>query len=63
MVAVLINGDGHQNGHVLVFTAPVAAQVDAVHINIRIAPTLQGAIASVLNMDVGFFIQLADDGG
>jgi len=53
---VLIHGDRHQ------LSAPVAAQVDAVHIDIRIPSTLQGAVAPILDVDVGFLVQLADGG-
>ena len=37
---VLIHGDCHQNGYIFVLSAPVAAQVDAVHIDVWIAPAL-----------------------
>ena len=60
---VLIHGDRHQNCHIFVLSAPVAAQVDAVHIDIRIAPALQGAVSPVLDVNVGFLVQLADGGG
>lgn len=60
---ILIHGDCHQNGYIFVLSAPVAAQVDAVHIDIRIPSTLQGAVASVLDVDIGFLVQLADGSG
>ena len=60
---VLIHGDCHQNSYIFVLSAPVAAQVDAVHIDIRIAPALQGAVPPVLDVNVGFLVQLADGGG
>ena len=59
---VLVHGDRHQNRHIFILSAPVAAQVDTVHINIRIPSTLQGAVAPILNVDVGFLVQLADGG-
>ena len=37
---VLIHGDCHQNGYIFVLSAPVAAQVDAVHVDVWIAPAL-----------------------
>ena len=37
---ILIHGDRHQNGNIFVFSAPVAAQVDAIHVDIRIPPAL-----------------------
>ena len=60
---VLIHGDCHQNSNIFVLSAPVAAQVDAVHVDIRIPPTLQGTIPPILDVDVGFLVQLADGGG
>ena len=57
---VLIHGDRHQNSYIFVLSAPVAAQVDAVHVDIRIAPALQGAVPPVLDVNVGFLVQLAD---
>ena len=57
---VLIHGDRHQNRHIFVLSAPVAVQVDAVHVDVRIAPALQGAVSPVLDVDVGFLVQFAD---
>ncbi len=53
----------HQNSYIFVLSAPVAAQADAVHIDIRIPSTLQGTVSSVLDVDIGFLVQLADGGG
>ena len=58
METVIIHGDCHQNGYIFILSAPVAAQIDAVHVDIRIAPALQGAVAPVLDVDVGFLVQL-----
>ncbi len=60
---VLVHGNCHQNSHIFVLSAPVAAQVDAVHVDIRIPSALQRAVAPVLDVDVGFLVQLADGGG
>ena len=60
---VLIHGNCHQNCHIFVLSAPVAAQVDTVHVDIRIAPAPQRAVAPVLDVNVGFLVQLADGGG
>ena len=43
-------------------SAPVAAQVDAVHVDVWIVPALQGPISPVLDVDVGFLVQFADGG-
>ena len=37
---VLIHGDRHQNRNIFILSTPVAAQVDAVHIDVWIAPAL-----------------------
>ena len=37
--------------------------MDAVHVDVWIVPALRGAVAPVLDVDVGFLVQLADDGG
>ena len=37
---VLIHGNCHQNGYIFVLSDPVAAQVDAVHVDVWIAPAL-----------------------
>ena len=60
---ILVHGDRHQNSYIFVLSAPVAAQVDAVHVDIRIPPALQGAVSPVLDVDVGFLVQFADGGG
>ena len=60
---IFIHGDCHQNRHIFVLSAPVAAQVDAVHIDVWIAPALQGAVPPVLDVNVGFLVQLTDGGG
>ena len=36
----VINSNSYQNGYVLVFPAPIPAQVDAVYIDIRVFATL-----------------------
>ena len=59
-VSVLINGNCNQNGHIFVLAAPVAAQIDAIHIDVRITTALQRAVAPFLNVNIGFLVQLAD---
>lgn len=46
-VTVFVDRNGCKDGDILLFAVPVAAQIDAVHINIRIAATLQRAVALV----------------
>ena len=38
---VLIYGDRHQNCNIFILSAPVAAQIDTVHVDIRIPSALQ----------------------
>ena len=59
-VSVLIHRNRHQNGHIFKLSAPISAQVDPIHIDIRIAPTLQRAVPPILNVDIRFLVQLAD---
>ena len=37
---VLIDRNRHQNSDIFILSAPVAAQVDTVHVDIRIVPAL-----------------------
>ena len=60
-VSVLVDGNGHQNGNVFVLTSPIPAQIDPVHVDIRIVP-LQGTVAPLLNMDVRLLVEFADGG-
>ena len=60
---VLIHGDRHQNSNIFVLSAPVAAQVDAVHVDVWIVAALQGAVPPVLDVNVGFLVQLTDGSG
>ena len=59
---VLIHGNRHQNSNIFILSAPVAAQVDTVHLDVWIVPALRGAVAPVLDVNVGFLVQLADGG-
>jgi len=60
---VLIHSDCHQNSYIFVLSAPVAAQVDAVYVDVWIAPALQGAVPPILDVNVGFLIQFANGSG
>ena len=42
------NAQQSQGEQIKNWSSPVAAQVDAVHVDIRIPPTLQGAVSPVL---------------
>ena len=61
--AILIHRTGYQNSCVFKLSAPVAAQVNSIHIDIRMPPTLQRAITPILNVDIRFLIQLTNGGG
>ena len=39
-VAILVDRDGYQNGYIFKLSAPVAAQADSVHVDIRVMPAL-----------------------
>ena len=62
-VSVLIDRNCYQNGYVFKLSAPVAAQIDPIHIDIRITPTLQRTISPIFNVDIRFLVQLTDGGG
>ena len=62
-VSVLIDRNCHQNGHIFKLSAPVAAQVDPIHIDIRIPPALQRTVPPILDVDICFLVQLTDGGG
>ena len=59
----ILHLDCRQNGHIFKFSAPVAAQVDPIHIDIRIASALQRAVPPILDADIRFLVQLTDGGG
>ena len=62
-VAILIDGNCHQNSYIFVLSTPVSLEVDTVHIHIRVLTALQGTVAPGLDIDIGFLVQLADGGG
>src|SRR5699024_7673448 len=61
--SVLIDRNCYQNGYVFKLSARVAAQIDPIHIDIRITPTLQRTISPIFNVDICFLVQLTDGGG
>ena len=62
-ISVLIDRNRHQNSHIFKLSTPVTAQVDPIHIDIRIASALQRAVPPILNVDIRFLVQLTDGGG
>ena len=62
-VPVFIDRNRHKNSYIFKLSAPVTAQVDPIHIDIRIASTLQRAVPPILDVDICFLVQLADGGG
>ena len=62
-ISVLIDCNCHKNGYIFKFSAPVAAQINPIHIDIRIPPTLQRTVPPIFNVDIRFLIQLTDGGG
>ena len=61
-ISVIIYRYCHKNSHIFKLSAPIAAQIDPIHIDIRILPTLQRTVALILDMAVRFFVQLTDGG-
>ena len=59
-VSVLIHCDCHKNCNIFILSAPVAPQVDTVHIDVWIFAALQRAVPPVFNVDIGFLVQLTD---
>ena len=45
------------------FFASISAQIEVVHIDVRIPAALQRAVAPVLDVDIHFLVQLTDSGG
>src|SRR5699024_791417 len=61
-VSVFVHRNPHQNGHIFKLSAPISAQIDPIHIDIWIVPTLQRAVAPILYVDIRLLVQLADGG-
>ena len=62
-IATRMASNRYQNGYIFELSAPVAAQVDPIHIDIRITPTLQRAVPPIFNVDIRFLVHLTDGGG
>ena len=60
-VSVLIHCNRHQS-YIFKLSALVPAQVDPVHIDIRIPSALQGAVPPIFNVDICFLVQFTDGG-
>ena len=58
MKTILFHGDRHQNRHIFVLSAPVAARVDALHVDVWIAPALQWAVVPVLDVNTIFLTEV-----
>ena len=55
-VSVLIHRNRYQNGYIFKLSAPVAAQVDPIHIDIRISFALQRTVPPILDVDIRFLV-------
>ena len=62
-ISVFIHCNSHKNGYILIFTAPVPFQIDAIHIHIGILPALKRTVPPLLDMFVCLLVQCADRGG
>ena len=47
---IFIHSDCYKNRHVFILSAPVAAQVDTIYVDIRISAALQGTVPPILNV-------------
>jgi len=62
-ISILIDRNCHKNSNIFKLSSPVAAQVDPIHIDIRIASALQRTVSPIFNVDIRFLVQLTDGGG
>ena len=60
-VTVLVYADGDKNTNIFKLSAPVALEVNAVYIDIRVLSG-QLAVSLFFNMHIGFLIQITDGG-
>lgn len=58
-VSVLIDYNYYQNSYIFELSALFAVQVDSIHIDIWIAPTLQGTVAPIHDVDIHFLVQFS----
>ena len=52
-----------ENINVFVLSAPVSAQIDTIHLDIRILAAMQRTITPVFDVDIGFLVQFTDGRG
>ena len=62
-VSILIDRYCHKNGYIFKFSAPVTAQGDPIHIDIRIPPILQKTVPPIFDVDIRLLVQFTDGGG
>ena len=55
-----IDRNCYQNGYILKLSAPVAAQIDPIHVDIGVPPTLQRTVPPILDVDIRFLVQFTD---
>ena len=51
-ISVLIDRNCHKNSNIFKLSAPVAAQVDPIYVDIRISSALQRAVPPIFNVDI-----------
>ena len=59
-VSVFIDCNGHKNGYILIFAAPVPFQINAIHIHIGILSTLEWSVSPLFDVFVCLLVQFAD---
>ena len=52
-VSIFIDRNRDQNRYIFILAAPVAAQIDAIHIDMRVASTLPGAVSKEIPLRRG----------
>lgn len=62
-ISILINCNSDQNGYIFKLFAPVVAQIDPIHIDIWISPTLLRTVPPIIDGDIRFLIQLTNGEG
>ena len=59
-VSVFIDCNGHKNGYILIFAAPVPFQINAIHIHIGILSALKWSVSPLFDVFVCLLVQFAD---
>lgn len=61
VVTIHVDRNCYQNGHIFKLSVPAVAQINSIHIDIRISPALQRTVPLILNSDVCFLHGALDE--